>query len=51
MPLLGKQWQGVLVIASNDPRRFEPGMSTDFLDYLRDVVTLVIDPWVKRIEA
>ena len=37
MPFLGKQWQGVLVIASNDPRRFEPGMSTDFLDYLRDV--------------
>ena len=51
MPLLGKQWQGVLVIASNDPRRFEPGMSTDFLDYLRDVVTLVVDPWVKRAAA
>ena len=51
MPLLGKQWQGVLVIASNDPKRFEAGMSTDFLDYLRDVVTLVVDPWVKRTEA
>ncbi len=48
MPLAGKDWDGVLVIASNDAQRYQANMGTDFLTYLKDVVVLVIDPWVKR---
>ncbi|MEX2482505.1 MAG: DUF484 family protein [Gammaproteobacteria bacterium] len=48
MPLQGSNWDGVLVISSDDPDRFEAGMGTEILTYLRDVVTLVIEPWVKR---
>lgn len=48
LPLVGRNWRGVLVIASDDPGRYQYGMATDFLTYLRDVATLVIDPWVKR---
>ena len=47
MPLLGKKWDGVLVIASHDGERYQADMGTEFLTYLKDVVALVIDPWVK----
>lgn len=48
MPLNGKGWDGVLVIGSEDAGRYEADMGTDLLTYLSDVVTLVLDPWVKR---
>lgn len=48
MPLRGGNWDGILVIASADPERYQAGMATDILTYLRDVVALVIEPWVKR---
>ncbi len=51
MPLTGKTWDGVLVIASDDATRYESGMGTEFLTYLKDVVALVVDPWVKRPRA
>lgn len=51
MPLTGAHWDGVLVIASDDPDRFEYGMATDFLNYLKDIVSLVLDPWVQRTPA
>ena len=51
MPLTGAHWDGVLVIASDDPDRFEQGMATDFLNYLKDIVSLVLDPWVQRTPA
>lgn len=48
MPLGGASWDGVLVIASNDAERYDADMGTEFLTYLKDVVALVIDPWVRR---
>lgn len=51
MPLTGAGWDGVLAIASDDTSRYEAGMGTEFLTYLRDVVALVVDPWVKRARA
>ncbi|MGR8920317.1 MAG: DUF484 family protein [Gammaproteobacteria bacterium] len=48
MPLAGKNWRGLLVIASDDPERYQAGMGTEFLTYLKDVVALVVDPWVKE---
>ena len=48
MPLNGNGWDGVLIVNSNDTDRYEVDMGTEFLTYLGDVVTLVLDPWVKR---
>ncbi|MCZ6773267.1 MAG: DUF484 family protein [Proteobacteria bacterium] len=48
MPLNGNGWDGVLIVNSNDTDRYEADMGTEFLTYLSDVVTLVLDPWVKR---
>ena len=48
LPLSGKAWRGVLVIQSDDPARFDEGMGTEFLAYLADIVSLVVDPWVAR---
>ena len=48
MPLIGGDWDGVLLCASNDQARYCADMGTELLDYLRDVATLVITPWVKR---
>jgi uncharacterized protein YigA (DUF484 family) len=48
MPLVASRWDGMLVIASADAERYEADMGTEFLTYLKDVVTLVVDPWVKR---
>ena len=46
LPLGDGRWQGLLVASSSDPLRFEPGMGTEFLAFLRDVVTRVLAPWV-----
>ncbi len=48
MPLIGRDWDGVVICASNDQARYCADMGTELLDYLRDVATLVITPWVKR---
>ena len=48
MPLNGKSWDGILVVSSNETDRYEADMGTEFLTYLSDVVTLVLDPWVQR---
>ncbi len=48
MPLIGRDWDGVVICASKDPARYSADMGTELLDYLRDVATLVITPWVKR---
>jgi uncharacterized protein YigA (DUF484 family) len=48
MPLVGSGWDGVLVTTSRDAGRYQADMGTEFLTYLRDIVTLVVDPWVKR---
>ncbi|MGE0482854.1 MAG: DUF484 family protein [Gammaproteobacteria bacterium] len=51
MPLIGAGWDGVLAIASEDENRYQADMGTEFLNYLKDIVALVIDPWVKRAAA
>ncbi|MGE3775458.1 MAG: DUF484 family protein [Gammaproteobacteria bacterium] len=48
LPLTGKQWDGLLVVSSQDPTRFESNMGTEFLGFLRDVLTLVLEPWVAK---
>ncbi len=48
LPLSGKGWDGMLVISSDDEARFHEKMGTEFLAYLGDVVSLVVDPWVTR---
>ena len=48
MPLKGRGWDGVVVCASADATRYSADMGTELLDYLREVATLVIEPWVKR---
>lgn len=48
LPLGGKSWDGLLVISSDDPNRFNAGMGTEFLTYLGDVVSFIVDPWVLR---
>jgi uncharacterized protein len=47
LPLFGKHWEGVLGIASNDPRRYHPEMGIDLLAHLGDIVSLILNPWVK----
>ncbi len=47
MPLVARNWDGVLVIASADSERYQMDMGTELLTYLKDVVALVVDPWVK----
>jgi uncharacterized protein YigA (DUF484 family) len=48
LPLCGKAWDGLLVISSDDEGRFNEHMGTDFLAYLGDIVSLIVDPWVTR---
>jgi len=48
LPLVGHQWDGLIAISSDDPNRFEATMGTEFLAYLRDVVVLVVEPWVAK---
>lgn len=48
MPLRGNSWDGVLAIASDDVNRYQGDMGTEFLSFLKEIVTLVLDPWVKR---
>jgi uncharacterized protein YigA (DUF484 family) len=48
MPLVGRQWDGIVVTASADTERYREDMGTEFLHYLRDVLALVIEPWVKH---
>ena len=51
LPLGGKSWDGLLVISSDDPKRFNGDMGTEFLTYLGDIVSFIIDPWVARSTA
>lgn len=48
LPLGTSHWDGLIVISSADPARFDANMGTEFLAYLRDVVALVLDPWVAK---
>lgn len=47
LPLFGKHWDGILVIASSDPRRYHPEMGIDLLAHLGDISSLIIQPWAE----
>lgn len=47
LPLNARDWDGLLAISSTDPARFEAGLGTEYLAFLRDIVVLVLAPWVK----
>lgn len=44
LPLLGREWKGVLAIGSQNPERFQKDMGTDILQQLADLITLALDP-------
>lgn len=48
LPLSAKGWDGLLVISSDDEARFDENMGTEFLSYIGDIVSLIVDPWVAR---
>lgn len=48
VPLHTDHWQGLLVIGSNDSAKYQPGMGVDLLIHMGDVLSLILDPWVKR---
>ena len=48
LPLSGNTWVGLLIISSDDEARFKVDMGTEFLAYLGDIVSLVVDPWVAK---
>ena len=48
LPLSGASWSGLQIIFSNDTGRFRADMGTDFLTYLGDIVSLIVDPWVAK---
>lgn len=43
LPMVGSSWHGSVVIVSNDPSRYEAGMASDFLEYLGQVLVLIIN--------
>ena len=48
LPLKASTWHGVIAIQSDDVNRFSSDMGTEFLNYISDIVCLIIDPWVAR---
>lgn len=48
LSLAGRHWDGLIAVSSVDPTRFEATMGTEFLAYLRDVVVLVLEPWIAK---
>ena len=46
LPLVGKEWTGIVAIHSDDAERFKPDMATDFLRFLSQVAVMVLEPWV-----
>jgi uncharacterized protein YigA (DUF484 family) len=43
LPMIGSSWHGSVVIVSDDPSRYEAGMASDFLEYLGQVLVLIIN--------
>jgi uncharacterized protein YigA (DUF484 family) len=43
VPLSGEDTRGVLVLGSQDPHRFEPGMATDYLVRLGELLRIALD--------
>jgi uncharacterized protein YigA (DUF484 family) len=45
-PLAGRNWQGILAVASYDPRRYYQGMGVDFMARVGIIASLSLQPWV-----
>jgi hypothetical protein len=43
LPMIGSSWHGSVVIVSDDPSRYEAGMASDFLEYLGQVIVLLVN--------
>jgi hypothetical protein len=48
VPLHTEHWRGMLVVGSNDSSKYQPGMGVDLLIHMGDVLSLILDPWVRR---
>jgi uncharacterized protein YigA (DUF484 family) len=43
LPMIGSGWHGSVVMVSDDPSRYESDMASDFLEYLGQVLVLIIN--------
>ena len=43
LPMIGSGWHGSVVMVSDDPSRYESDMASDFLEYLGQVIVLIIN--------
>ena len=43
LPMTGSGWHGSVVMVSDDPSRYESDMASDFLEYLGQVIVLIIN--------
>ena len=43
LPMIGSGWYGSVVMVSDDPSRYESDMASDFLEYLGQVIVLIIN--------
>lgn len=48
LPLAADHWDGLIAVSSSDGDRFGPKLGTEFLAFLRDVVVLVVAPWIAK---
>lgn len=48
LPLAAEHWDGLIAVSSTDSERFGPELGTEFLAFLRDVVILVVAPWIAK---
>ncbi len=46
VPLLAKNWTGLLAIGSQSPERYQQGMGTEILSQMADIVTLALMPYL-----
>ena len=46
VPLLGKDWSGIMAIGSFNPDRFEPGMGVELLANMAEVLSFILKPWI-----
>jgi hypothetical protein len=43
LPIASANWLGVVVIVSDDPNKYEAGMASDFLEYLGEIIVLIVN--------
>ena len=48
LPLAAAHWDGLIAVSSADTERFDAKLGTEFLAFLRDVIALVVAPWIAK---